>query len=355
MGANMKRKLHPFIARIAVGLSALAITASASAATLYLVEDLGNLPNGQGPDAHAINRYGQAVGASAVDSFPVAVGFNGTAHELPGVGGYSQAWSINRVGTVVGSWRPNAQTGPALGFVWKPDGTVTFLSSFAASGGLSDAHAVDDDGHVAGACSTVDLQQHACVWIENVPTDLGLPAGTVAANGYAVVGNPLRVAGIAWDPDLTERAFYWQAGQMYDLGTLRSDGTTGYSEAYGINRRGQVAGTASTDTSRHAFRWASDTGMVDLGTLVPKGYSFGLAINGAGTVVGEATVNRFDSFHAFIAHPGGNMKDLNEMMDPASGTGWVLMMAEGINDAGQIVGYGEHNGRAAAFRLTPMR
>ena len=45
------------------------------------------------------------------------------------------------------------------------------------------------------------------------------------------------------------------------------------------------------------------------------------------------------------------MHDLNDSIPP--GSGWLLETARGINDAGQIVGYGDHNGLVSAFLLTP--
>jgi hypothetical protein len=44
------------------------------------------------------------------------------------------------------------------------------------------------------------------------------------------------------------------------------------------------------------------------------------------------------------------MKDLNKLI-PA-GSGWMLQEAYGINNAGQIVGTGMHNGQEHAFLLT---
>jgi probable HAF family extracellular repeat protein len=46
------------------------------------------------------------------------------------------------------------------------------------------------------------------------------------------------------------------------------------------------------------------------------------------------------------------MIDLNNLVDPS--TGWVLESADGINDSGQIVGYGVNpSGQTHAFLLTP--
>jgi hypothetical protein len=46
------------------------------------------------------------------------------------------------------------------------------------------------------------------------------------------------------------------------------------------------------------------------------------------------------------------MVDLNERIAPQAG--WVVQRATDINNAGQIVGSGLHNGRPRAFRLTPI-
>jgi len=44
-------------------------------------------------------------------------------------------------------------------------------------------------------------------------------------------------------------------------------------------------------------------------------------------------------------------QDLNTLIDPAEG--WGLLGASDINDHGQIVGSGYHNGVYRAFRMTP--
>ena len=46
------------------------------------------------------------------------------------------------------------------------------------------------------------------------------------------------------------------------------------------------------------------------------------------------------------------MVDLNSLIDPSSG--WVLTSGEGINDVGQITGYGTIGGETHAFLLTPV-
>jgi len=54
-----------------------------------------------------------------------------------------------------------------------------------------------------------------------------------------------------------------------------------------------------------------------------------------------------DTTDAFLYTDAAGMRDLNDLI-PA-GSGWFLQRATGINDRGQIVGFGRHNGQTAVF------
>src|SRR5262249_55036951 len=86
--------------------------------------------------------------------------------------------------------------------------------------------------------------------------------------------------------------------------------------------------------------------MTDLGTLGRAG-SGAAAINASGQVVGYL----FDSAgrSAFVWE-NGVLYDLNKLI-PAN-SGWVLTQAQGINNSGQIVGFGTLNGHQRGFLLS---
>jgi probable HAF family extracellular repeat protein len=75
--------------------------------------------------------------------------------------------------------------------------------------------------------------------------------------------------------------------------------------------------------------------------------SVGLGIDATGAAVGSTGTDT----HAFLYD--GSMFNLNNLI-PA-GSGWELVEATALNDAGQIVGYGRFNDHTRAFLLTPAR
>jgi probable HAF family extracellular repeat protein len=117
--------------------------------------------------------------------------------------------------------------------------------------------------------------------------------------------------------------------------------------AYAINASGQVVGDYSDSTGGGAFLWTPSIPNGTTGTFLNIGSGSAKAINASGQVVGASLG------HAFL-YSGGVMEDLNDLLDPITGAGWVLEGATGINASGQIVGWGSHNGQETSFLLTPM-
>lgn len=145
-----------------------------------------------------------------------------------------------------------------------------------------------------------------------------------------------------------QRAVIWGTNGIQDLG-LGED-----SIALGINDRQQVVGSFVSDQFQHAFIWNSSAGKRDLGTLTGGLAAQADAVNNNDQVVGRAnSPNDPDNDHAFIWDANNGMKDLNDLIQPDPT--WLLTEATGINDNGQIVGWGLHHGVQSIFVLTPVK
>lgn len=147
----------------------------------------------------------------------------------------------------------------------------------------------------------------------------------------------------------SSHAVLWQNGQRTDLDPQNPSS----SVAQAINDQEQVVGWRNTgiDTQRHGFLWDSTNGMQDLGTLDNGPNSVAWDINEAGQIVGISDINPQSDFRAFV-YKNGEMQNLNDLI--ITGSGWTLLSATGINEFGQIAGWGTLNGSYRGFLLNPI-
>jgi probable HAF family extracellular repeat protein len=326
----------------------------------YAVASIGVLEGDVGSVAFGINAAGTVIGASirADGAGNRAVLFRdgelvdlSAGDERPSV-----AFAINDGGQTTG-FVGTATTG-STAVIWDGE-EITPLPTLGGDGGQ--AFGISDRGIAVGGANTAPGQPYlACFWEDGAVTALVSPGGSGLASD---INNRGQIAGSAApDPAVfgagaPNHAMLWDDGQVTDLGTL--GGTTSLGRA--INFSGQIAGHSTTTpdgqlgaAGTHAFRW-DDGVMTDLGTLPGGQLSLAWDIARDGTVVGlaenPATAADPNLANAAVLWRDGAVVNLNERI-PAD-SGWVLISAYAINDAGQIAGNGYLNGEQRGFLLTP--
>ncbi len=311
----------------------------------YAVIDLGHLGGGD-TLAWGINNKGEVVGnsrnASGIDR--AFIYRNNKMTDLGTLGGSSSvAYAINNHSQVTGrAFLPGDQDEHA--FFW--DGAMQDIPTLGGSDGAGTG--INDDGIIVGQSDLPNGSYHAFMYDPPNPIqDLGtLGSGDrSAARGINSLG---QITGGSFTGGAQQHAFLWEDGQMNGIGTFGGV----ISKAYGINNSTIIVGTSQYPGGgfTHAYRWKVDwvPQMQDLGTFGGMN-SVARAINSFGAIVGDAEYANGTS-RAFI-YQNDTMIDLNTLI-PAESP-WVLETAYGINDRGQIIGWGTRNGETGhSFLLT---
>jgi probable HAF family extracellular repeat protein len=330
----------------------IVITASSfcGAQTSYKLTDLGVVSSNGWSVARAVNATGGvtgSTGSSNTNTSGIFLYSNGTMTSLGTLGGPSGIGNgINSSGQIAGYSQDASGTYRAF---LATNGTLTDLGDLG--GGSAVAYALNDLGQVVGSAVTSDGSNHPFLYSNGKMTDLGTlgsPSGNDWWNSAQGVNNSGQVTGTSYDAQGNFLGFVWSDGKMTKMGTLGGP----WSQAYAINNKGQVTGLAYTKSgSAHGFIANCATcPLKDLGTFSGSTSTvWGFGINDSGVVVGQATFA--GTYHAFV-YGSGKIKDLNKLI-PA-GSGWVLIEADGINSAGQIVGTMIKNSEEHAYLLTPQ-
>jgi probable HAF family extracellular repeat protein len=330
----------------------------------------------------------------------------------PGLGGpNSGAGGVNEFGQVIGGAEtshpdPNNEnfcgygTGlQCLAFLWQNGVMVPLPTLGGTNGGYGQ---INNRGEVAGYAenSTRDIEGCAValngtgpqvldfepvIWgprpgeireLPRLPGDKVGVAFWINDNGQAVGMSGLCANTVLPGPSAAPHAVLWDNdGSVYDLGNLGGTSNPAVlgvgNVAFVINNLGQVAGVSALPESKsagcpgvplnpacftfHPFLWTRETGMRDLGVLPGDLVGAGLGMNNVGEVVGPS----FTAPGVATGNPSaflwrnGVMTDLNTLVPADSPL--YLLIAFGINDAGQIAGFGVSTttGDVHAFLATP--
>lgn len=304
-----------------------------------------NLGNGT---VSAINDSGQAAGSlfnpSGVSQSVLWAG--GSPSFLYGPGGASGAVAINDRGQVAGyGWA----TGSAQAMVWS-GGAVTYLAA-TETYGSSGAVGINDAGLVVGNVSQYyGAPSQAVVWSGFDVTPLTNAGGTssvaTGVNGVGQISGYIR----GYPGSESPQAVVWQGGAVTVLSNLRT--SNAYSIASAVNDNGVVVGVASdADSQLHAVFWR-DGSLATLASLSSSDVALG--VNNAGLVVGQLNSSGGAARAALWDIKTGKGGDLNAVMAPGTlPNGVILVGANGINDAGDIVGtsFNKMTGSFGAFEL----
>ena len=229
-------------------------------------------------------------------------------------------------------------------------------SSSTTSNALSESELrpvrIDANGQVTnGAMGPFDLSQLSAI---QAPYAVG------NANLFPAIGGSSYQAGWIRGPDSRDswQALIWNGQSGMALGTAPpAFGEPGFgtaSVANGVNDAGHAVGAVGNANlqSETAVTWGlSPNGGDPLAPLHAQlgSYSEAFGINAHDQIVG--TFGSYTNPHAFL-FTGDQLLDLNSLT-PAN-SGWTLLSATGINDQGQIVGYGiGPGGNLHQFLLTP--
>jgi dipeptidyl aminopeptidase/acylaminoacyl peptidase len=118
------------------------------------------------------------------------------------------------------------------------------------------------------------------------------------------------------------------------------------SVAVAINDAGQSVGFSKTANGQDAVLWSPSGKAIVLQNLSGGDYSNVSAINDAGESVGVSIVSGVAT-DAVLWSPSGKVTNLATLLGPA----WSDTDAIGINNSGDIIGYGKYQHEIASFLL----
>ena len=343
----MSLKLHHLLC----ALCSTGVLATQARAQTYTISDLGTLPGGSDTTgANAINSKGDVTGSSG--SFAFLSEGSGLVDlglaPFVAVPVSSQGFAINTANQVAGETFDGVQNATLY-----TNGVYTNLTPGAEVDGSSGV-GINTSGEVVGTMdlfANSTLTSHAFLWQPTKPNgttgqlvDLNPTTPANSQSQADAINDSGVVAGV-----VNGVASTYSGGKWTSLVGIAAAGTPS-----AIDGSGQIVGSVfvSSAVPREAFLYSGGKTTL-LGVLPGQGTSMALAINDSGQIVGSSTALGRRVLSTAVIFKTSGPADLNTLI-PAN-SGWTLIAAKGISDAGLIVGVGGFNGQGEhAFLLTPV-
>jgi uncharacterized membrane protein len=289
--------------------------------------NLGKLPNGTYSAAQSINARGVAVGhGDAGDGRPRAEIYrNGTVTDIDPTASNAYAIHISGSGVIAGN----------------------YLRGFGTCNNWSASIWVEDASK-AGLFHRTDL----------APYPGG--DGKSRCESAAAANEAGQVVGMMQNSLFGQYGAFWNNDAKHTLSLLQPFPGDWSSLAWAVNDLGQTAGESHPPFASRPVVWKNDAAHTPAALPVLPGDNYGtaVAINNLGQVLGTSAYAVPGTWNVgpsrVVIWRDGGVFELQSLLDPVSGAGWTITSVSGINNAGQIVGAGTHNGQAAAFVMTPV-
>lgn len=360
-------KLGLTLARVgALAMVGSLLAAPTLAQSSYTVTDLGTL-GGSASYALSLNNRGQVSGLSNGATYPtgypqpfvwtptVPNGVTGTMRKLALPRGYDwgHARAINDSGQVVGVGGKNWNA-----ILWSVDGTPNILGYLTKNPTASWAEAINNAGQIAGASEDSAGHWAPFLWKPAVPNGIKGKMVQIGPVDWGV-GNE---NGNAHSINAYGQVTYPVPGYVNLWTPTSANGTTGSSvtlpvahQQSGLNDFGQATAWDGVGTS---LLWTPNTPNSSTGSAVAIAGGSAGPINFYGQVAGFDENNHLYLWTPIVPNgTTGTKLDLstatfyNESGNLDSS--WSFSSVTGLNNSGQMIGTGAHNGAVRAYLLTP--
>lgn len=309
--------------------------------------DLGTL-GGTTSRANKINSSGDIVGAST----PAVGSERATYWKRVS----ANAWTIRQLGAAPDEFQSGvgdiSDAGVVVGWSYRTingstqDHAVRWSSSSGSAeilnGPGDGAGGINLAGQIVGSIDVSGLR-HGFRWENGVTTDLGT-SGTGSSEAWGINSTGVIVGAGRSTPQGVpgvQRAIVWRSGVIIDLPVLPGGGSFGAANE--VNDEGVIVGTSANSAGEwRAVRWVPTAAEPSGYRIEDLGYPSSIArdINNNGEIVGHYHT-RAGSERAFYWHPTRGKRDLPSL------SGNAPTYAFGINDLGEIVGFGNLSGGSA--------